>query len=99
MKYRIFAWVNKNGGTWDPARKAFRAGQTIKGISDILGILPDGRFLAIEVKIPNKGGQPKSKPTDHQLWFLNEVNRNGGLGFVACSFDDIDSHLIKSFAK
>lgn len=59
----------------------------IKGAPDIIGILPDGRFLAIEVKGP--GG----KASIEQLQFLGEIAKNGGMAFVAFSIDDVARHL------
>ena len=55
----------------------------IKGAPDIVGLLPNGRFLAIEVKGP--GG----KPSEAQMSFLGEILKNGGLAFVAYSIDDV----------
>jgi hypothetical protein len=59
------------------------------GCSDILGVLDDGRFLAIEVK------GPKGKATLEQLQFIAEVCKRGGVGFVAWSIEDVDRHLFK----
>jgi hypothetical protein len=83
----IFSWVNKNGATYDPVRKAFRASTTLKGISDILGLLTGGRFLAIEVKMP------KGYPTPEQKEFLARINRHGGIAFIARSIDDVKKNL------
>ena len=52
------------------------------GVADILGILPDGRFLAIEVK--TKKGQLSL----HQGIFLTEITKNNGVAFVAHSLDE-----------
>lgn len=65
----------------DGEARAFRYGD--KGIADIIGCLPSGRFLAVEVKRPGK------EPTPEQDQFLLEVNSRGGLGIVAHSIDDI----------
>jgi hypothetical protein len=46
------------------------------GISDRLGVLPDGRFLAVECKAPGK------KATALQAKFLGDVNKNRGLAFL-----------------
>ena len=72
----IFAWNNRNVGVWDKARRKYIPAP-ILGISDIIGIIPpEGRFLAIEIKIkPNK-------PTKHQELFLEQVRKNGGIGLV-----------------
>lgn len=53
------------------------------GISDIIGQLVDGRFLAIECK---RKGQ---KPTELQQGFLDQVARHGGVAFCARSADDV----------
>lgn len=84
----VFAWKNKNGATYDPTRKAFRRNTTLKGIADILGILPCGTFLAIEVK------RDKQYPTKEQKEFLINVNRMDGIGFVARSVKDVQDRLI-----
>lgn len=55
-----------------------------KGWSDLTGCLPDGRFLAIEVKLPGKF------PSDAQWDFLQQVNARGGVGFWA---DDLVAAL------
>lgn len=53
------------------------------GLSDILGMLVGGRQLACECK------QIGEDPKPHQQAFLDLVNRNGGLGFVARRLDDV----------
>jgi VRR-NUC domain len=69
----VLAWRSNNTGVFDPARKCFRSFRGLKGVSDILGILPGGRLLAVECK------RPGGKPTAEQQAFLDEVNRRGGL--------------------
>lgn len=54
------------------------------GLSDVLGILPDGRFLAVECKRPGGPG-----PTPEQLSFLGRVEQLGGLAVVAYSVEDL----------
>jgi hypothetical protein len=58
-----------------------------RGVSDILGVLPGGRFLAIEVKAPN------GKLTDHQKQFLEEVLSNGGFGLIARSPEEVKAEF------
>lgn len=87
LQYKgIFAWknhstgiYNKKGGGWIPLG--------LTGVSDILGILPDGRFLAIEVK------KPGGKLTQNQIDFLDIINKNGGVAFMAITIDDVQAHL------
>ena len=58
---KIFAWRNQTTGIYDQKRKTFRANQTMKGVPDILGILPGGRFLGIEVKRPGGKLSPEQE--------------------------------------
>jgi hypothetical protein len=53
------------------------------GVADILGILKDGRFLAIEVK------SPTGKVPPHQQLFLDEISGRGGVAFVARSVEEV----------
>lgn len=58
------------------------------GIADLIGVYK-GRFIAIEVKLPeNKKGVTKL-----QAWFLDKVNDAGGEGFVATGLPDVLSRL------
>ena len=54
-----------------------------KGISDIIGMLPNGRFLAIECK------QPSKKPTAVQADFLAEVKAKNGIAICVTSVDEL----------
>lgn len=49
------------------------------GLSDLVGILPNGKFFACEVKVPGQ------KPRDNQLAFLDAINKRGGVGIWATS--------------
>lgn len=61
------------------------------GVSDIIGMLWDGRFLAIEVKTPKR----RKMVTPAQKEFLDDVNNNGGVGFVACDLNEVKNMLNK----
>lgn len=89
----IFAWKNQSIGVFDPVRKIYRKSTNrfhIKGVSDILGVLPGGKFLAIEVKSQVGRVSPEQKA------FLERVNLDGGLGFVARSVNDVEA-VLKDF--
>lgn len=59
----------------------------IKGIADIVGISPKGKYVAIECKIePNK-------PTLLQKLFLDEVRQRGGIAMVIYSLEDLEKQL------
>jgi len=79
-----FVW-RANAGVFvvgdEGSERRVRAG--FAGQSDILGMLIDGRFLAIECKRP--GGQL----SQDQHAFLSRVIRYGGVGFMAQGVDDV----------
>jgi len=52
------------------------------GSSDIIGIAPCGRFLAVEVKTS------KGRATKEQLRFIEAVNNAGGISGIARSVED-----------
>lgn len=93
----ICAWRNNNTGLRRKKRDGteFWAAPAMKGVSDILGIVPMstdgdgiiGRSLAIEAKVG------RNKPTPDQLAFLDMVRRAGGLAIVAYSVDDVEQAL------
>ena len=58
------------------------------GVSDILGILPGGRFLAVECKRP-KGGVLSPCQKD----FLGNIQRNGVVAIVAHSASELHEEL------
>lgn len=87
LRYRgIFCWKNNTAGIYVKARNTYIPSHA-PGVSDILGILPGGRFLAIEVKAP------KGRVSPAQEQFLQTINERGGLAFVARSIDDVEEEL------
>ena len=81
---RIYAWRNSVGATVIGAgehRRFVRFGHS--GLSDIIGILSGGRFLAIEVK------SAKGRITPEQRAFLDNIEERGGVAFVARSVEDV----------
>jgi Holliday junction resolvase len=52
------------------------------GVPDIVGCY-QGRMLAIEVKTD------RGRVSEHQQWFIDNINAAGGLAFVARSVDDV----------
>ncbi len=87
----ILAFKIKSMGTYDPTLKRFRSPSPWyrKGVSDILGIF-NGKFLAIEVK------SKKGRASLEQISFLSDVNKAGGLGFIAKSIEDVEQKLKES---
>lgn len=58
-----------------------------RGIADIVGVAPNGRFVAIEVK------RPKEHATPDQIVFLTRVRTNKGIAFVAHSLEEVEFAL------
>jgi hypothetical protein len=90
FKRGIFAWKNQSVGIYDPVKRIYRKNNNpfhIKGVSDILGILPGGRILAIEVKTE------KGRVSPEQQFFIQKINDRGGLAFVARSIYDVEKEL------
>ena len=89
---KIAAWRNNNGSVYDPTSGRHRIKNKWEKVCgdpvDILGVLPDGRFLAIEVKKDSKG-----KASKGQQEFLDTINQNGGIGFVAFSIECVKQAL------
>ena len=85
----IYAWHNKNISTYDPRTDRFRrfGKYEIRGVADILGILPDGKFLAIECKTGY------NKASNVQKEFIKNINDNGGVAFVAYGIEDVKEYL------
>lgn len=87
---KYFAWKNQSTGIFDPVRKCYRRSRNpfhIRGVADILGLMPDGRLLAIEVK--SKRGVVSLE----QKEFVKRVAEAGGIALIARSLDDVINAL------
>jgi hypothetical protein len=97
--HRIKAWRMNNTGIFDPVKKIHRSFHGLRGVSDILGILPQrvrladgseetfGNFLAIEVK------KPGEKARADQEVFLQEIREKGGIGLCVHSLRELEEQL------
>lgn len=89
LKYRkIFCWLTNTQGNFNKFTNTFyKNPRLLRGVSDIIGIMPDGKFLAIEVK------SEKGKISDYQKEFLNNIRERNGIAFVARNIDDVNEVL------
>jgi len=71
-------WRNNTGVLPDKNGVPIRFGLCV-GSSDLIGVAPDGRFLAVEVKTE------KGKPTPEQERFISAVRAKGGIAGIARS--------------
>lgn len=67
--------------------KAWGGPMSEKGIPDIIGILPGGRFLGIEIK------RPGGRVSPEQAKWIQNINDSGGIAFVAYSVDEVVDRL------
>lgn len=75
-------WRNNCGYATYPNGVVVKYGVCNPGGSDLVGIAPGGRFLAIEVKVPG------AHPTPEQVRFIEAVKAAGGVAGVVRSVDD-----------
>lgn len=87
----IFCFRN-NSGAAKVGKRLIRFG--LPGSSDIIGILPDGRFLAVECK-REKGGVL----SDLQKSFLSAIESNNSVAIVANSVEKLAEELNKILLK
>lgn len=75
-------WRNNVGYATYPNGVVVKYGVCNPGGSDLVGIAPGGRFLAIEVKVPG------AQPTAEQQRFIDAVKAAGGVAGVVRSIED-----------
>lgn len=93
-KVGLFFFIHDSVGIFNRKANAYMSNKSpyrIKGVSDILGILPDGRLFAIEVKAGKNTATPEQKE------FIKQINDRGGVAFVARSIDDVKFNLENIF--
>lgn len=95
IEFKILQWLNANGvfawkvnvrGYYDEKRGFWRKNNNIyaiNGQSDIVGVLPDGKLLAIEVK------GKKTRVSLDQEHFIHCVKEKDGVAFIARSIQDV----------
>lgn len=69
------------------AKTHYVRANTARGMSDIMGVMKDGRTLAIEVK------SRTGKIHAHQQDFLETIARAGGVAFVARDVETVQRYL------
>lgn len=85
----IFCWRN-NTGSCKQGNRYIRFG--LKGSADIIGLLPDGRFLAVECK-REEGG----RLSDAQKKFAEKIRQNKGIYIVANSLDNLIEKIKQNY--
>lgn len=87
----LVLWRLSQGGAVSRAGQTYRAGLSVNGASDLLGILaPTGRLVALEVKAA------RGRVSPDQQMFLDLVRRMGGFAAVVRSVDDARSAISRA---
>lgn len=101
----IFAFRVNNTGVYDPIQKTFRTFHGLRGVADILGIVPqdvkyykhdtggDEQFVRFGCLLAVEVKRPGKTPTNEQAAFLREINERGGVGICVHSVAELDAQL------
>ena len=81
------AWRNNNTAQYDARLGQYRAFTGMKGVPDILAILPGGKLCGIEVK------NAKGKQSADQVLFEKRATSLGARYIVARAVEDVDELL------
>ena len=87
----VYCWRQNSGAAvfgQGKARRFVRMTRGVQGVSDILGILPGGRFVAVEAKMPG------NRPTPDQAAFLDAVRAQGGVALVVTDVAELAAELV-----
>lgn len=83
----IYCWRNNNTPQYDAKLGMYRAFNGKRGVGDILGILPSGRFLSVECK------SSTGKVSPDQILFAKMGTAIGGLCVVVHSLDELKPYI------
>jgi len=78
----VFAWRNNTRTVWLDGRPVYFG---YPGSADIIGLLPDGRFLAVETKRPVGG-----KQSPKQIRFQEKIEASGGVYLLVRSVEELE---------
>lgn len=93
-KNNVLCWRTQSQGSYQPKLGIYVPSvYAMKGVADILGVMPDGtgRILAVEVKT-TKGVQSAD-----QILFERRLRRAGGVYILARSIEDVECVFDGSF--
>jgi hypothetical protein len=79
----VVCWRQNSGALTTPSGGFMRAAD-INGVADIIGLLPSGRFLAVECK------SLRGRQSEAQRAFQAMVEGSGGLYIIARGIEDLE---------
>ena len=82
----LVLWRQSQGGAVSRNGQTYRAGLSVNGASDLLGIYRS-RFVAIEIK------SAKGRVSDEQRLFLQLVRQHGGFACVCRSVEEFHAAM------
>lgn len=85
LRNGVFCWRNNTGAHKTEAGHYVRYGAP--GSPDIIGILPNGRFIGVEIK------SAKGKQSKDQKIFQRRVEKWNGIYIIARSIDDCEKFI------
>lgn len=85
--YGVDCWRQNNTAVFDKKAGAYRAFQGRKGVADVIGILPNGRWFAAEIKAGS------DRLSDDQRDFLEMIASRGGFAVVVRDVVDFEVAL------
>lgn len=80
-------WRQNNNAVFDPKTGRFRSNSAKKGVPDIIGASPHGKFVGIEIKAG------KDTVSDDQEQFMLDMDRVGAYTCVARSIEDVQEFI------
>jgi len=86
-----FMTVIESKAVWSKSAGMYLHSKAAAGFSDLVGVSPMGRFVAIELKAPGK----RSTVSKIQRDFLANVIKSFGVGLVVDSVENLTSQLDK----
>lgn len=90
----FFVWRQNNVGVYDASKGVYRSGNTMRGVSDILGLhKATGKFVAVEVKVG------KDSLSAYQTLFAQNIRNGGGIALVAHNFDGFKKEIDEIIEK
>jgi hypothetical protein len=94
LKYKnIFCWLTNVQGTYNRFTNTYyKNPRLLSGVADIIGVLPNGRFFAIECKVG------KNKQTPSQIEFQKNIEANQGVYMVATQLEGVETYLKSSLS-
>lgn len=85
--HNYHVWRQGNAPVYDKRKGVYRQNTVYKGVPDVIGLTPDGRFIGIEIKV---GSDIMS--VDQQM-FKTDTEARNGIYIEVRTIEDVVSQL------